>query len=270
MSTTTAGHDTSQYSFSNAAHEGDEQLGLLAAILDENSTGVLGRTGITAGWRCLDIGSGAGTLTHWMAGRVGPGGHVTSLDLDPRHVPAAANVTVRQGDVRTAELPADHYDLIHARLLLLHLSDRDAVIRRLVAALRPGGLLVTSDWDTTRRDVVLHAPGEAAAAFEAFQDALLGILEDNGADLGWARRAALSLRAAGLADVRTEVHNRLWPGGTAANLLHASNSHQLRDALLARGVSAQQLDLVRTAMRDPQTLVYCYPTYTSIGRRPGG
>ncbi|GAA2359789.1 class I SAM-dependent methyltransferase [Dactylosporangium salmoneum] len=269
MTITTTGPESSQYSFSNAAPEGDEQLRLLAGILDEHSTAVLGRIGITAGWHCLDIGPGAGTITRWIAERVGPDGHVTSLDLDPRHIPAAGNITVRQGDVRSAELPADHYDLIHARLLLLHLTDRDAVIRRLVAALKPGGLLVTSDWDTTRRDVLLHAPDEAcAAAFDAFQDALLGILEDNGADLGWARRAPLSLRAAGLVDLRTEVSNRLWPGGTAANLLHVSNSYQLRDPLLARGVTQEQLELVRAAMLDPQALAYCYPTYTSIGRRP--
>ncbi|WP_432840955.1 class I SAM-dependent methyltransferase [Dactylosporangium sp. CA-092794] len=269
MSITTTGPATSQYSFDNAAREGDEQLRLLAGILDEHSTGVLARTGVTAGWRCLDIGPGAGTVTHWLAGRVGPGGHVTSLDLDPQHIPAAGNVTVQQGDVRTTELPADHFDLIHARLLLLHLTDRDEVIRRLVATLKPGGLLVTSDWDTTRHDVLLHAPNEAAtAAFGVFQEALLGILESNGADLGWAHRAPLSLRAAGLVDIETEVHNRLWPGGTAANLLHVSNSYQLRDALVARGVTPEQLDLVRAAMLDPETMVYCYLTYTSIGRRP--
>jgi len=269
MNITTTAPAASQYSFDNGSRQGDEQLRLLAGILDDHSTALLARMGVTAGWHCLDIGPGAGTITHWLADRVGPEGHVTSLDLDPQHIPGAGNITVRQGDVRTADLPSNHYDLIHARLLLLHLTDRDAVIRRLVGALKPGGLLVTSDWDTTRHDVMLHGPSEAAvAAFDVFQEALLAFLGSNGADLSWARRAPLSLRAAGLTELQTEVHNRLWAGGEVANLLHVSNSYQLREVLMARGVTDEQLELVRAALLDPQTLAYCYPTYTSIGRRP--
>jgi hypothetical protein len=47
-----------------------------------------------------------------------------------------------------------------------------------------------------------------------------------------------------------------------------SNSAQLRGALLERGVSAQQLDQLDTAMHHPDTLAYCYEMVTSVGRRP--
>jgi SAM-dependent methyltransferase len=267
--TTDTTDEASQYSFANADPQGPQQLRLLADILDEHSTDVLARTGIASGWQCLDVGPGAGTVTSWLADQVRPGGQVTALDLDPRHVRTGDSVAVRQGDVRTAELPDGHYDLIHARLVLLHLAERELVLDRLVAALKPGGLLVVSDWDATRQDWLLRAPSQAAAAaFEAFQDGLLGVLTDNGADLGWARRAPLAMRAAGLVDVETVAHNRLWAGGEAGCLLHVSNSYQLRDALLARGVTAEQLDLLREAMRDPDALAYCYWMFTTVGRRP--
>jgi SAM-dependent methyltransferase len=260
--------EASQYTFSNADDQGPHQLQLLANILDEHSTYVLSDTGITAGWQCLDVGPGAGTITTWLAERVRPSGNVTALDLDPRHIRTADNVTVRQGDVRTIDLPEAHYDLIHTRLLLLHLAERELVLDRLVAALKPGGVLVVSDWDATRRDWLLHAPSEAAAeAFDAFQTGLLAELENHGADLGWARRAPLAMRAAGLVHIETVAHNHLWAGGESGCLLHVSNSHQLHDALLARGVSAEQLNLLDEAMRDPDTLAYCYWMFTTIGRR---
>ncbi|MET7394246.1 methyltransferase domain-containing protein [Dactylosporangium sp. NPDC005572] len=271
MTVTTTGpvDEASAYTFDNADRQGPNQLQILADILDEHSTDMLLRAGITDGRRCLDVGPGRGTITAWMAGQVGPTGHVTALDLDPRHVTGGDNITIQQGDVRTIDLPTGSFDLIHTRLLLLHLAERDAVLDRLVAALKPGGVLVVSDWDATDRNMLVHAPSpQVADAFNAFQDGLLATLEANGADVGWARRAPLAMRTAGLVDVDTTVHNRLWAGGGAGNLLHVSNSYQLHDALLGRGMSVEQLELFREAMQDPQTLAYCYWMFTTIGRRP--
>jgi SAM-dependent methyltransferase len=259
----------SQYTFSNADTQAPQQLRLLADILDEHTTDVLARAGIAAGWHCLDVGPGAGTITRWMAHQVHPGGHVTALDLDPRHLQPADNIIIRQGDVRSIDLPDAHYDLIHTRLMLLHLAERDMVLDRLIDALKPGGLLVVSDWDATRRDWLLHAPTPAAAAaFDAFQTSFLAELEAHGADLGWARRAPLTMRAAGLVDLETVAHNRLWSGDESGCLLHATNARQLRGALLARGVTPEQLDLLEQAMGDPDTLAYCYWMFTTVGRRP--
>jgi 2-polyprenyl-3-methyl-5-hydroxy-6-metoxy-1,4-benzoquinol methylase len=259
----------SRYTFDNADAQGPRQLRLLADILDEHTTDVLARAGIAAGWQCLDVGPGAGTITRWMANQVGPGGQVTALDLDPRHVQPADNITIRQGDVRSIDLPDAHYDLIHTRLLLLHLAERDMVLDRLVDALKPGGLLVVSDWDDTSRDLLLYAPTPAAAAaFDAFQTAVLAELEAHGAAVGWARRAPLTMRAAGLVDLETVAHNRLWAGGEPGCLLHASNARQLRGALLARGITPDQLDQLEMAMTNPATLAYCYWMFTTVGRRP--
>jgi SAM-dependent methyltransferase len=259
--------EASQYAFSNEFAEGS-QLRLLAEILDDHSTFVLSGTGITRGWRCLDVGPGAGTITSWLAERVGPDGHVTALDKNPEHISSSPNVTVQEGDVRTVDLPEAHFDLIHTRLMMLHLAERDAVLQRLVAALKPGGTLVVSDWDGERRDWMLHAPtAEALDGFNAFQAGLLAELEAHGADLGWARRAPVAMFAAGLEDVATTVHSQLWAGGEPGCLLHLSNAKQLRDALLARGVTAEQLDVLEAAMLNPATLAYCYWMFTTVGHR---
>jgi hypothetical protein len=143
------------------------------------------------------------------------------------------------------------------------------VLDRLVAALKPGGTLVVSDWDATWTDWLVHAPTlEAADAFHAFQIRLRSILEDSGADVGWARRVPIAMRRAGLIDIDTSVFTRLFAGGTPGNLLHVTNAEQLRDQLLARGMTPAQLEHLREAMHDHDTLTYTYLMYSTAGVRP--
>lgn len=246
-----------------------QQRRVLGEILDEHTVDVLSSLGVRTGWRCLDVGAGAGTITAWLADQVGTDGHVTAVDLDTHQIQPADNVTVVTGDIHTVELPEASFDLIHARTVLVFLPDREQIVARLAAALRSGGALVVSDWSEPATPLLLHAPSPAAAqAYEVFQRTLPEILRANGADTTWGRRVPLALREAGLTDVTTVVHTRLWYGGQAGNLLHLHNSYLLQEALLARGMTADQLDLLRAAVTDPQTMAYLFPIHTSTGRKP--
>ncbi|MEV6287973.1 class I SAM-dependent methyltransferase [Kribbella sp. NPDC051770] len=257
----------SRYTYDNAQEHARRQVRLLGEILDGHARDVLSGVGVRPGWRCLEIGPGAGTITQLLSEQVGPDGHVTSVDLDPRYVEPGPNIDVRTDDIRTMDLPEGRYDLIYARLVLMHVTGRDDVVRRLAAALRPGGVLVLSDWDCTWRDWVAHtATPEAAEAFVTLQDTLLGLMESNGTELAWARRAPVAMRAAGLA-VETTVFNKLFAGDEAGALLQHNNTYQLQDALLGRGMTMKQLDLVREAMVDPETLIYTYLMFSSVGRK---
>ncbi|GAA4471769.1 class I SAM-dependent methyltransferase [Phytohabitans houttuyneae] len=264
---------SSRYAFDNADEQGPRMLGLLAGILDGHSTSVLAgpHVRVGPGWRCLDVGPGAGSITGWLSERVGPDGEVTALDLQPDHVTAGGNVTVTRGDVRFIDLPKDYYDLIHFRLVLVHLSDPDRVLERVIRALAPGGRLVVSEWDVlSRQRWLLHATSEqAAAAFDAFQKALARVLRANGADLGWAARVPIAMLTCGLELVHSVAFSELATGGEPACLLHESNSLQLERQLVGTGlVTADQLTVLREAMWDPQTLAYSYQMFTTVGRRP--
>jgi SAM-dependent methyltransferase len=270
--TTDTAAGSSRYTFDNADEQGPRMLGLLAAILDKHSKGVLAgpQVGVGQGWKCLDIGPGGGSITRWLSERVGPNGAVTALDLQPDHVAAGGNITVVRGDVRYIDLPAGRYDLIHARLVFEHLTDPERVLHRIVPALARGGRLVLSEWDVLSwQNWLLHAPSEqAAAAFDAFQQALFQVLSDNGANLPWAARVPVAMRRAGLDQVHSEGFTELHTGGEPLCLLHESNSLQLHTKLVATGiVTADQLRLLREAMNDPQTLIYAYQMFTTVGRK---
>jgi trans-aconitate methyltransferase len=259
------------YSFDNATSDAALQVRLLAEILDRHTSDVLARSGVRPGWRCLDLGAGGGSITHWLAERVGPGGGVVAMDADPRHIPAHDRIELRTADISTAELGEAEYDLIHARLLLMHLPDRLEVVRRAAAALKPGGLLVVSDWECSHTDeMLLRGSNELADAFLAFQRGLCQLMTSRGASLDWARLTPLALHEAGLVDVETELYNRVWSGGEAGCLLHACNSRQLEAPLRATGMTTGQLAVLREGLADPRTLAYQYPMFTTVGRRPAG
>jgi len=54
----------------------DRRLGLLEEIFDPVSR--RRRSGVQAGWRCLEVGAGRGSMAVWLAERVGPRGGVVA------------------------------------------------------------------------------------------------------------------------------------------------------------------------------------------------
>jgi len=74
------------------------------------------------------------------------------------------------GDVLDIELPERSLDLVHARLVLMHIPERRRVLERIVSWLRPGGWLVVEelDWMATLAD----PDADTVALFEAFKEAL--------------------------------------------------------------------------------------------------
>lgn len=258
------------YTFDNAVPEAAIQLRLLCEILDPHTEAVLSGLAVGSGWSCLDLGAGLGTISRWLADRVAPAGRVVAVDRDPRHIEVepVKGLSVRHGDVTEIDLGDQQFDLVHARLLLMHLPQREEVLRRCVAALRPGGVLVISDWDVRNlADILVSPPGPVAAAFLHMQEAMIAAGAANGVSAGWAHRIPRAMVEAGLLGVRAEVFNRLWRGGEAGCLLFASNSRQLEPVLATRGVTMGQLETIRAAMSDPATLAWSYPMVTAVGWR---
>jgi 2-polyprenyl-3-methyl-5-hydroxy-6-metoxy-1,4-benzoquinol methylase len=126
-----------------------DRLRLMSRLLDPSSRFHLLRTGVTEGWRCLEVGAGNGSLSQWLAQQVGPTGHVLATDLHPELLQGIAgrNLVVRAFDVVHDEPPGAPFDLVAVRALLHHLPERRGVVARMVRWLKPGGWLFVQEPD---------------------------------------------------------------------------------------------------------------------------
>lgn len=254
----------SSYLLTNSAVQTGARFGALAWTYDRASTRSLTATGVGPAWRCWEVGGGSGTIAAWLAGTAGS---VLVTDIDPQWMGGLAdrrNVTVRQHDVVHDELPDGEFDLIHARLVLLHLPQRHEVLDRLVGCLRPGGWLVIEDFDCDHVPVLTE---EHAEMFETVHGAFMNLLRDRGADPAWGQALPAALRDHGLCDVTTSTHAVLWRGGSPGIDLHRVNVEQLTGQLHAAGVTDEQLADFHALLDDPAFAVRSYPLVSATGRR---
>ena len=162
-----------------------------------------------AGEKALDIGSGRGAATFPLAEAVGPGGHVTGIDLANGMVEALgaqikdsgiSNVDVLIQDAANPDFESGTFDLIASSLVLFFLPDPAAALRRWSDLLRPGGRLGVSTFGP--RDANFVAVDEV---FTPYLPAQLLDARASGTTGPFATDAGMEhlLTSAGYLDVRT-------------------------------------------------------------------
>jgi SAM-dependent methyltransferase len=265
----------SSYIFDNAAETPTAQrFASLEALYDPRTIRFLEATGVGPGWHCLEVGGGSGSIAAWLADRVGASGQVLVTDIDPRFLAGLAagrpNVEVRRHDIGADPLPEGTFNLIHARLVLIHVPEAPAALARLVAALRPGGWLVVEDFDPTFID---RAFPTANAADAAIVRTAFGVLEEllvaRGAGRDWGRGLYQRFVSLGLAEVGMEGHLTVRPGGSIGARLDAANFAQIREVAVGGGlITAEDFDRMLALLDDP-ACAFASPTmFTAWGRRP--
>jgi SAM-dependent methyltransferase len=210
----------STYVFDQAWQRERDRLTALESLYDGASRRLLDDLGVAAGWRCLEVGCGAGGISHWLADRVGETGHVVATDLDTRFLDehGRANLEVRTHDIVTDPLDEATFDVIHARAVVEHVADRDQVIKRLSTALRPGGWLLVEETDFGGATAgvlaeYVSATATRRAAVERIYRAVANVFAAIGADPSYGRRLIGALTDAGLGCVAAELHAPVVSGG---------------------------------------------------------
>jgi len=134
------------------------RLFLQAQFLNPVTRDFFLRAGIEPGMRVLDLGCGVGDVSLIAARLVGPGGHITGIDIDPHALEIARGraaaegldqVTFEQANV-TDYQPGKPLDAVVGRLILVHTQDPVAIVRRAASLLRQGGILALQDCDFRR------------------------------------------------------------------------------------------------------------------------
>jgi SAM-dependent methyltransferase len=256
------------YGLDNAWDKALARLRSLEQWLDPATIRHLLARGVGPGWRCLEVGGGAGSVARWLCGQVCPGGEVVATDIDTRFLETLpeANLRVMRHDITADGLPADAFDLVHCRLVLAHLPDRLAVLSKLTAALKPRGLLVAEEMDFV--SVAADADQPGGRAFNAAVVSSNDVLRSRGFEPSYGRRLLADLRAAGLAEIGTEGQARLWPGGSAGATAWRLTFEQLQCDMAALGLDHATIAAAIGACEDPCFTFMSQVTITAWGQRP--
>lgn len=243
-----------------------QRLRLMSDILDPSSRFHLERIGVAAGWRCLEIGAGNGSLSQWLADKVGPSGHVTATDIQPDLMDGIArrNLEVRRFDVVHDEPPLAPYDLVAVRALLHHLPERRAVVTRMARWLKPGGWLFVQEPDFYPTWTV--EPSSQKLFWERF----LQWAQGHSIDYYVGRRIPGWVQADGLTDIQSEGHAILYNGGAPFAQWWDYGIREVADKLLSEGgVPQTTLDEFFALCRDPSywttTIAFTATTARSRG-----
>jgi SAM-dependent methyltransferase len=214
------------------------------------------------------VGAGTGSLASALASLVSPAGSVVALDIDTRFLDplASDHLQVIQSDVTRAALPAADFDLVHARLLLEHLAQRDAVLTALVRATRPGGWVLIEDFDWSTA-LVIDPP---SAIHDKVANAVMELFARHGYAATYGRTLPRRLEAAGLVDVATradsmQVRAHVEDGLPQWELL----ADQLGPGLIAAGLlTPGDLERFHELWHDGETVCFAPLMVSCWGRRP--
>jgi SAM-dependent methyltransferase len=254
-----------------------ERLALLTQIADPITIRRLTDLGVGPGWRCLEVGAGAGSVARWLAGRVGPEGRVVATDLNPRFLVGHAlpNIEVRRHNVLEDDLESASYDLVHCRFLLMHLADPRRALRRLFDAVRPGGWLLVEEADFGAF-AAADPRHPRAAEFDRASRALVAALRASGPiDPDFGRRLPALVEQLGalreLVDIGHDGVSADGRGGDAPTARFWQMTDELlRDRFVAAGVlTAADFDERDRAYDDPSFSFVGFTIFAVWGRCAG-
>jgi SAM-dependent methyltransferase len=205
-----------------------------------------------------------------MGERVGSAGYVLATDIDTRWLDTGdlSQVEKRDHNIVSDELPSASFELIHARLVLVWLPEREAVMERLIESLRPGGWLVIENFDgiiPQHIDAVSEDEKTYARVGKAFTEAI----RSRGGDNTYSRTLPRLLRAAGLVDVHASGHVEFVGAGTPGADLQRANIDQVGAGMIEAGlVTAEDVATFRRLL-DDRNFTGNLPLFiTAWGRRP--
>lgn len=266
-----AEHDAERgYLLDNRQSEAGIRFGALSELFDPVTFRHVDRLGITTGMRCWEVGAGSLSVPLGLAERVGPTGAVVATDIDVSWTEGVTDgvVEVLRHDVATDPPPPGGFDLVHARLVLVHVTDRAEALRRMVQALRPGGRLLLEDADPGLQPLLCpDESGPQQRLANRLRSGFRALMAARGADLRYGRTLPRLLREAGLEDVQADAYFPVT--SPACSVLEAATVRQIRGLLVSEGLATddeidRHLANVATGRLDLATA----PMISAWGRRP--
>lgn len=191
------------------------------------------------------------------------------MDLDPKFLSESgqSNVEIVRADIRTAQLPEQSFDLVHARYVLIHIPDYEAALNRMLDCLEPGGWLVLEEPDFSESHGITGSEGQLKAV-QKVNDAIKCMYERLGMDYALGRNVPGLLQSRGLQSMTMENDGPPSACGSVMATIMKMSAVQLREKYLATGVvSDEDLEQYCRFAENPQSSAVYYATIGVSGRK---
>ena len=243
-----------EYLLDNAWQQQRERLAGLESWFDPGTIRHMEALGVGAGWRCLEIGGGGGSIALWLSRRAGPEGHVLATDLDTRFLDVLQepNLEVRRHNILTDVLPKQGFDLVHARFVVEHLADRMGALRNMASALKPSGWLLVEETDSASWAPAPSNDANDNSLFTRWTAAYASLLAASGADAYAGRRLYGELHALGLTEIGAEGRVFMVRGGSSTAEVWRLTAEQVSERIVTSGLlSEAEMARVIALLSDP-------------------
>ncbi|MFE9023811.1 class I SAM-dependent methyltransferase [Streptomyces sp. NPDC007808] len=209
-----------------------ERIDFGALAYDDVTMARLRALGAGPGWRCLDVGAGTGTVSRRLLDEARVAS-VLAVDRDARFLSErpAPGLDVREADITAPDFDPGRFHLVHARFVLMHLPERERLIRALAEHVAPGGVLVLSDAIDLTSERAPSTP--YTVAMRAMWQGLRATI---GTDVSWVPTYPQLLRGTQLVSVAAEIHVPPLLPGSPISRFWADTWERSRSAMLATGL----------------------------------
>jgi SAM-dependent methyltransferase len=243
-----------------------ERLALMSQLLDPTHRRHLEQLGIRSGARTLEVGCGNGSISAWLAERIGPDGEAVAVDLDLSLVDAVApHLELREGDIVAGPVAPRDFELVTARAVLHHVADAQKAMANLVGSMRPGGAILLIEPDFL--PVSVAEPPEVRAFWVGWLD----WSRDEGIDYLVGRRLAPTLARLGVEDIEGTAETAVYNGGSPWAVYWEQTVVELRARLVASGkLDNDSIDTFLAHCADPAWWTQTIAFTAVYGRAPGG
>jgi ubiquinone/menaquinone biosynthesis C-methylase UbiE len=237
-----------------------------AAVYGPEANELFDLIGIEPGIAAIDVGCGVMGVLHLLAERIGANGRVVGLDREPRILEAgralaqqrALDLEFIQADATASGLPRGAFDLVHARTLLLNVSNPQEILAEMIRIARPGGIVAIQEPDASA-----WACDPPHPAFDILRTEIINAYRRTGKDFNIGRRTARMLQDMGLQRVRVRATARVTHVGDFYQTFVLTIAGLVRDVVIAGArITNDEFDSYSTSLRThlatPGTLT-CQP-----------
>jgi hypothetical protein len=259
------------YLLDNRQTEAGVRFDALSALFDPSTFRHVLRLGIGPGWRCWEVGAGGPNVSAFLSDQVGTTGSVIATDIDVSWMGSvpASRFQVLVHDVGRDDPPPGPFDLVHARLVLVHVRERGRALDHMVESLRPGGWVLVEDADPALQPLTcIDEWGPEQRLANKLRRDFRTLLTERGADTAYGRTLPRALRSAGLVDVSADAYFPVT--GPDCTILERATVLQMRGRLVDEGLATEEEIDRHLANIEAGGLDFATsPMISAWGRKPG-